>query len=151
MLTIGSCYAKIRRMVQERQALDLTADVPPVTQAAIRTPLAAHPALHARRQWIGVWLAFTGSGSHRRELLRGTQHLARRPDGSGRRGVLGGDHRADPRDEPRALQRHEVGFASLLAWFWLLTRHRAAPLAVMLFPTPLFGVLGGVALVNWRM
>jgi len=66
-----------------------------------------------------------------------------------------------------------VGFASLLAWFWLLTRYRAAPLAVMLFPTPLFGVLAGVAylgepltiaflfaaalvacgiaLVNWRM
>ena len=65
-----------------------------------------------------------------------------------------------------------IAFASFLAWYWLLTRYSAAPLAVMLFPTPLFGVLAGVvflgeplsvelvfaaafvgcgiALVNWR-
>jgi drug/metabolite transporter (DMT)-like permease len=71
-----------------------------------------------------------------------------------------------------AYQTLLIGFVSLLAWFWLMTRYRAAPLAVMLFPTPLFGVLAGVtflgdpltlaflaaaalvacgiALVNWR-
>ena len=41
-----------------------------------------------------------------------------------------------------------IGFASLLAWFWLLRRYRAAPLAVMLFPTPLFGVLAGVTFLG---
>lgn len=37
-----------------------------------------------------------------------------------------------------------VAFASYLAWFWLLTRYRAANLSVFGFLTPLFGVIAGV-------
>jgi drug/metabolite transporter (DMT)-like permease len=40
-----------------------------------------------------------------------------------------------------------VAFASLLAWFWLLTRYLATRLAVFSFMTPLFGVLSGVLLL----
>jgi drug/metabolite transporter (DMT)-like permease len=43
-----------------------------------------------------------------------------------------------------AYQSVIVGFASLLAWFWLLTRYLAAPLGVLSFLTPMFGVLFGV-------
>jgi drug/metabolite transporter (DMT)-like permease len=41
-----------------------------------------------------------------------------------------------------------VAFASLLAWFWLLTRYLATRLAVFSFLTPLFGVLSGVLLLS---
>ncbi|MBI1395242.1 MAG: EamA family transporter [Betaproteobacteria bacterium] len=41
-----------------------------------------------------------------------------------------------------------VAFASYLAWFWLLTRYRAANLAVFGFLTPLFGVVAGVTLLG---
>jgi drug/metabolite transporter (DMT)-like permease len=44
-----------------------------------------------------------------------------------------------------------VAFASFLAWFWLLTRYRAAQLSVFGFLTPLFGVLFGVVLLGERM
>ncbi|MFN0162533.1 MAG: DMT family transporter [Burkholderiales bacterium] len=37
-----------------------------------------------------------------------------------------------------------VAFGSYLAWFWLLTRYRAAQLAVFSFLAPLFGVAFGV-------
>jgi len=37
-----------------------------------------------------------------------------------------------------------VAFVSYLTWFWLLTRYRAAPLSVLSFMTPMFGVLSGV-------
>jgi drug/metabolite transporter (DMT)-like permease len=47
-----------------------------------------------------------------------------------------------------AYQTVVVGFASFLAWFWLLTRYRAAPLAVMLFVTPLVGVVSGVVFLG---
>lgn len=47
-----------------------------------------------------------------------------------------------------AYQTLIVAFATFLAWFWLLTRYHAAGLAVMLFLTPLFGVLAGVALLG---
>jgi drug/metabolite transporter (DMT)-like permease len=43
-----------------------------------------------------------------------------------------------------AYQTLVIAFASFLAWFWLMTRYRVGPLAVMLFATPLFGVLAGV-------
>jgi drug/metabolite transporter (DMT)-like permease len=41
-----------------------------------------------------------------------------------------------------------VAFASYLAWFWLLTRYRAAPLAVASFLTPMFGVLSGAVFLS---
>ena len=41
-----------------------------------------------------------------------------------------------------------VAFASYLAWFWLLTRYRAAPLAVLSFLTPMFGVLSGAVFLS---
>jgi len=41
-----------------------------------------------------------------------------------------------------------VAFASYLAWFWLLTRYRAAPLSVLSFLTPIFGVLSGVIFLS---
>ena len=41
-----------------------------------------------------------------------------------------------------------VAFASFLAWFWLLTRYRAAQLSAFSFLTPLFGVLFGVAILG---
>ena len=41
-----------------------------------------------------------------------------------------------------------VGFASLLAWFWLLTQYLAARLAVFSFLTPLFGVAAGVIVLD---
>jgi drug/metabolite transporter (DMT)-like permease len=41
-----------------------------------------------------------------------------------------------------------IAFASLLAWFWLLTRYLATRLAVFSFLTPLFGVLSGVLLLS---
>jgi drug/metabolite transporter (DMT)-like permease len=47
-----------------------------------------------------------------------------------------------------AYQGAVVAFASYLAWFWLLTRYLAAPLAVLSFLTPIFGVLAGVALLS---
>lgn len=47
-----------------------------------------------------------------------------------------------------------VGFASFLAWFWLLRRYLASRLSVFSFLTPLFGVAFGVLLlddpVGWR-
>ena len=42
-----------------------------------------------------------------------------------------------------AYQGAIVAFASYLAWFWLLKRYRAAPLAVLSFLTPMFGMLSG--------
>ena len=47
-----------------------------------------------------------------------------------------------------AYQSVIVGFASLLAWFWLLTRYLAAPLGVLSFLTPMFGVLFGVVFLS---
>jgi len=47
-----------------------------------------------------------------------------------------------------AYQGAIVAFASYLAWFWLLTRYRAAPLAVLSFLTPMFGVLSGAVLLS---
>lgn len=47
-----------------------------------------------------------------------------------------------------AYQGAIVAFASYLAWFWLLTRYRAAPLAVLSFLTPMFGVLSGVVFLS---
>jgi drug/metabolite transporter (DMT)-like permease len=41
-----------------------------------------------------------------------------------------------------------VAFASYLAWFWLLTRYLAAPLSVLSFLTPMFGVLSGAAFLS---
>ncbi|MBL8378428.1 MAG: DMT family transporter [Burkholderiales bacterium] len=41
-----------------------------------------------------------------------------------------------------------VAFGSYLAWFWLLTRYRAAQLAVFSFLAPLFGVAFGVLLLG---
>ncbi len=41
-----------------------------------------------------------------------------------------------------------MAFASYLAWFWLLTRYLAAPLSVLSFLTPMFGVLSGVAILG---
>ena len=41
-----------------------------------------------------------------------------------------------------------VAFASFLAWFWLLTRYLAAPLSVLSFLTPMFGVLAGVVFLS---
>ena len=47
-----------------------------------------------------------------------------------------------------AYQGAMVAFASYLAWFWLLTRYRAAPLAVLSFLTPMFGVLSGAVFLS---
>jgi len=47
-----------------------------------------------------------------------------------------------------AYQGVVVAFASYLAWFWLLTRYRAAPLSVLSFLTPMFGVLSGVIFLS---
>lgn len=47
-----------------------------------------------------------------------------------------------------AYQSIIVGFASLLAWFWLLTRYLATPLSVLSFLTPMFGVLFGVVFLS---
>ena len=41
-----------------------------------------------------------------------------------------------------------VAFLSYLTWFWLLTRYYAAPLSVLSFMTPLFGVLSGVLFLS---
>lgn len=41
-----------------------------------------------------------------------------------------------------------VSFASYLIWFWLLRRYLAAPLGVLSFMTPLFGVALGVLLLD---
>ena len=41
-----------------------------------------------------------------------------------------------------------VAFASFLTWFWLLRHYLAARLSVFTFLTPLFGVLGGVLLLD---
>lgn len=41
-----------------------------------------------------------------------------------------------------------VGFASFLAWFWLLRRYLANRLGVFSFLTPLFGVAAGVILLD---
>jgi len=41
-----------------------------------------------------------------------------------------------------------VAFASLLLWFWLLRRYLVARLTVLTSLTPLFGVLGGVVLLD---
>ena len=47
-----------------------------------------------------------------------------------------------------AYQAVIVAFASYLAWFWLLTRYLAAPLSVLSFLTPLFGMLSGVVFLS---
>jgi drug/metabolite transporter (DMT)-like permease len=47
-----------------------------------------------------------------------------------------------------AYQSVIVGFASLLAWFWLLRNYLAAPLGVFSFLTPMFGVLFGVVFLS---
>jgi drug/metabolite transporter (DMT)-like permease len=44
-----------------------------------------------------------------------------------------------------------VAFLSYLTWFWLLTRYYAAPLSVLSFMTPLFGVLSGVLFLSERV
>ena len=41
-----------------------------------------------------------------------------------------------------------IGFASYLAWFWLLTRYLAGRLSVFSFLTPLFGVAAGVIVLS---
>jgi drug/metabolite transporter (DMT)-like permease len=50
-----------------------------------------------------------------------------------------------------AYQGAIVAFASYLAWFWLLTRYLAAPLSVLTFLTPMFGVLSGVLFLSERI
>ncbi|HEY6822071.1 MAG TPA: DMT family transporter [Burkholderiales bacterium] len=47
-----------------------------------------------------------------------------------------------------AYQGLVVAFATYLAWFWLLTRYLAAPLSVLSFLTPMFGVLCGVVFLS---
>jgi len=47
-----------------------------------------------------------------------------------------------------AYQSAIAGFASLLAWFWLLRRYFAARLGVLAFLTPMFGVLAGVVVLS---
>jgi len=53
-----------------------------------------------------------------------------------------------------AFQTVMVGFASFLAWFWLLRRYLTSRLSVFSFLTPLFGVAFGVLLlddpIGWR-
>lgn len=41
-----------------------------------------------------------------------------------------------------------ISFATFLAWFWLLKRYLAGPLAVFSFLTPLFGVAAGVLVLG---
>ena len=41
-----------------------------------------------------------------------------------------------------------VGFASFLAWFWMLRRYLASRISVFSFLTPLFGVAFGVVLMD---
>jgi drug/metabolite transporter (DMT)-like permease len=47
-----------------------------------------------------------------------------------------------------AYQGIVIAFGSYLAWFWFLTRYLAAPLSVLSFLTPMFGVLFGVWLLD---
>jgi drug/metabolite transporter (DMT)-like permease len=47
-----------------------------------------------------------------------------------------------------AYQSVLVGFASLLAWFWLLRRYLAGRLGVLSFMTPMFGVASGVVFLG---
>jgi drug/metabolite transporter (DMT)-like permease len=47
-----------------------------------------------------------------------------------------------------AYQGAIVAFASFLAWFWLLTRYKAAQLSTFSFLTPLFGVASGVLVLG---
>jgi drug/metabolite transporter (DMT)-like permease len=47
-----------------------------------------------------------------------------------------------------AYQSLIVGFASLLAWFWLLRRYYAARLGVLSFMTPMFGVVAGAMVLS---
>ena len=47
-----------------------------------------------------------------------------------------------------AYQSVIVGFASLLAWFWLLRRYLAGRLGVLSFMTPMFGVAAGVVFLS---
>jgi drug/metabolite transporter (DMT)-like permease len=47
-----------------------------------------------------------------------------------------------------AYQGLVVAFASYLAWFWLLTRYLATPLAVFGFLAPMFGVIAGVIVLS---
>ncbi|MBD1549909.1 EamA family transporter [Pseudomonas typographi] len=47
-----------------------------------------------------------------------------------------------------AFQTLVVGFASFLAWFWLLGRYLASRLGVLSFLTPLLGILMGVLLLD---
>ena len=47
-----------------------------------------------------------------------------------------------------AYQGAIVAFASYLAWFWLLTRYLAAPLSVLSFLTPMFGMAAGAVLLS---
>ncbi|MFA5488599.1 MAG: EamA family transporter, partial [Candidimonas sp.] len=44
-----------------------------------------------------------------------------------------------------------ISFASYLVWFWLLRRYLAAPLGVLSFMTPLFGMAMGVLLLDERL
>lgn len=44
-----------------------------------------------------------------------------------------------------------VSFTSYLVWFWLLRRYLAAPLGVLSFMTPLFGVALGVLLLDEQL
>lgn len=44
-----------------------------------------------------------------------------------------------------------MAFASYLTWFWLLTRDRAAQLAVFSFLTPLIGVAFGGLILGDRV
>jgi drug/metabolite transporter (DMT)-like permease len=50
-----------------------------------------------------------------------------------------------------AYQGAIVAFASYLAWFWLLTRYKAAQLSAFSFLTPLFGVASGVLVLGERI
>jgi drug/metabolite transporter (DMT)-like permease len=50
-----------------------------------------------------------------------------------------------------AYQGLVVAFASYLAWFWLLTRYLATPLAVFGFLAPMFGVIAGVVVLSEPM
>ncbi len=47
-----------------------------------------------------------------------------------------------------AYQSLIVGFASLLAWFWLLRRYLAGRLGVLSFMTPMFGVIAGAVFLS---
>src|SRR5207248_2527311 len=56
---------------------------------------------------------------------------------------------AEPlRDRQSRLPECLAGFASLLAWFWLLRRYLAARLGVLSFLTPMLGVLAGVVFLS---